>query len=821
MKNALVLILLLAMISFAFAQDTAGKNSLTGKILDAQTKLPLDKAIVRLSSTTKFFKESLSDTVGNFLFRQLPQGNYTVTIDFLNHQTFKRSLSITGNPSAKSIGVVLLQSQTDTLQGVTVTGTRAVVENKIDRLVYNVEKDLTSQGGVATDVLRKIPQVTVDASGNVELLGNPSVRFLINGKPSSLFGNSVADALQSIPVSQIQSIEVMTSPGAKYDATGTGGIINIVLKKNKLEGFNGLVNLTGGTRLQNGSVNLSWKRKNVGLNGFFNGSYQYSPQTKNYLSRQSLDTATGNNYMLSQNGTTDFSRSGQRSGIGLDWDITPLQSLSLSVSYDRYGLRNSGTSEQAQAMSNNSGMRIQQELSVRNASTTFDNYSMDLGLDYKKKFKRDKQELSFSYVYSFGTNKAAYNQQQFYQANSQLFAGSRSTNPGKDDLTEIALDYTHPVGENVLLEAGLKSQIENLQSNADVYTLNAASGTEQLDTKQSYQSTFKRQVYAAYASGNFSLLHFLAVQAGLRYEFTKNKGEYSNAKNLVIPDYNNLGPSIILSHKFKTGAVLKGSYAYRLERPQYRDLNPFINLTDPHTIITGNPLVKPEISHDYQLGLNKPIGKQNNINTALYYTRTRPDLKNYTRFYPVYKIGDSLYSNVNVTMRDNIASEARWGLNVSSSFVIASRLTLRNNLQAFNRQTTNPYSLPFVVSGWEYRINGNLMYQISKDWVGEAFGNYNSGVRWQGRTASFSSYTAAIRKSLFNAKGSIGITAVNAFNKYLKQRTEQTGTNFDAVTTRYIPYRSFGINFVYKFGNFKSIKPKTEDDYLTKPPVEN
>jgi outer membrane receptor protein involved in Fe transport len=151
-----------------------------------------------------------------------------------------------------------------TLQLVTVTSSKSIIENKPDRIIYNVDKDLTSQGGMATDVLKKIPQVTVDINGNVELLGNPSVQFLINGKPSAIFGNSITDALQSIPASQIQSIEVMTTPGAKYDATGTGGIINIILKKSKAEGYNGNISLSAGTRLENAAINASIKKNNIG-----------------------------------------------------------------------------------------------------------------------------------------------------------------------------------------------------------------------------------------------------------------------------------------------------------------------------------------------------------------------------------------------------------------------------------------------------------------------------------------------------------------------------------------------------------------------------
>ena len=157
------------------------------------------------------------------------------------------------------------------IQEVTVTGDRPVIENKIDKVVYNVANDVTSQGGLAVDVLKKVPNVTVDLEGNVELQGNSNIRFLINGKPSSIFGSSVSDALSSIPASQIKSIEAITSPGAKYDAQGTGGIINIILHDNKMKGISGNINLSAGTRLENGSANLNLRHNNIGFNAFFGG----------------------------------------------------------------------------------------------------------------------------------------------------------------------------------------------------------------------------------------------------------------------------------------------------------------------------------------------------------------------------------------------------------------------------------------------------------------------------------------------------------------------------------------------------------------------
>ena len=214
----------------------------------------------------------------------LAPGSYTLKIDFIGYQG--RTIgpfTVDGSAPTHLLGDIFLQKKVAELQSVTVTATRGLVENKIDKMVYNAEKDITSQGGVATDILKKVPMVSVDVDGNVELQGNANILFLINGKPSSIFGNNLTDALQSIPASQIKSIEVITSPGAKYDAEGTGGIINIVLKENRLKGINGNISLAAGSRLENGSLNLNAREGNFGMNAFFSGNAQLEATTLNHL----------------------------------------------------------------------------------------------------------------------------------------------------------------------------------------------------------------------------------------------------------------------------------------------------------------------------------------------------------------------------------------------------------------------------------------------------------------------------------------------------------------------------------------------------------
>ncbi|MGZ4001002.1 MAG: carboxypeptidase regulatory-like domain-containing protein, partial [Mucilaginibacter sp.] len=285
--------------------DDVAKGQLNGKVLDSVTKAPVSYATVSIfkqGSTTPFNGVVTGDD-GSFVVNNLALGDYRIVVDFIGYKKKTLPHVVIGKDAPNvSLGNILLASVQNQLNTVEIVAKAPIVENKIDKMVYNVANDLTSQGGTAADVLPKIPQVTVDIDGNVELQGNASILFLINGKPSSIFGASLADALQSIPASQIKSIEVITSPGAKYDANGTGGIINIVLKDSKIQGVNGSVNLSAGTRRENGSFNLNVRKGDFGINAFFNGGENINSTTINTANRLSFDSARTTSTNLLQSG---------------------------------------------------------------------------------------------------------------------------------------------------------------------------------------------------------------------------------------------------------------------------------------------------------------------------------------------------------------------------------------------------------------------------------------------------------------------------------------------------------------------------------------
>lgn len=811
----------------ANAQQTneikTGKFTISGIVLDSLSKETLEYATISLHNdvTQKVVAGMITSKKGNFKLENIKAGNYTLLIESIGYLPLQRKLTLSENAAeAFVVENVLLTKKTKELQTVTVNSTRQVIENKLDKIVFNVEKDLTTQGGMATDVLKKIPQVSVDINGNVELLGNPSIRFLINGMPSGIFGNSPADALQSIPASQIQSIEVITSPSAKYDAAGTGGIINIILKKTKLEGINGNVNMSLGTRLENATANLSWKKDNIGLNAYFSGNMQLTAATPYSMNRLAQNNGNGSTRFL-QESQSEFDRDGYKAGINMDWEISKKDNINIALDFNHFGNRTNGNFDQTFIQYNSIGTLLNTSNSLRFSDSKVSVNTIDQEVSYKRKLGKEDQVLEIFYAGSFSQNNTTYAQTQSYKTTHTNFAGANSYNPGKENEIEFGINYTVPLSKEIILETGVKTGFESILSNATVNVLNNTSGNYVVDPVQSFQSDFRRQVYAGYASIDAPLFSIFELKTGLRFEHTDNEAIYSNASKTAIPSYDNLAPSIILGYKINENQSLKFAYSYRIERPDFRDLNSFYNLSDPHNITTGNPNLQTEIGHNYELTYARKFDNGANINVLFYVQDNSPDIKPYVRFYQNLKIGDSTYADVTLTTRANIAAEVKTGVNISLSLPIAKKLNIRSNLFMFNRRLDNPADSPSVINAFGYRINLNATYQFSPTLAAEIFGNYNAGLVWQGRQPANYAYNFAIRKQFKNNKGSIGFVAVNPFNEFIKQENIQEVKNIYSTILRQVPYRSFGISFTYKFGKVKFSKPKEGDNFLYTPPNEN
>ena len=818
MKRGILGITLILTVLAVLAQDKIsykGHGNILGKIVDSLTNLPLQYATITLyaGGKSKPLNGTTSDAGGDFSLAKIPPGNYNLVIEFVGYQSINLNNVIVGQGhEVVSLNLIRLSKKSSTLQSVTVTAPEKLVENKIDKMVFNVEKDITSQTGVATDVLKKVPELSVDVDGNVELAGSTNIRFLIDGKPSTVFGSNITDVLQSIPASQIKSIEVITNPGAKYDAQGIGGIINIILKHSKAQGINGNVSLTGGTIFQNGSFNVNARKGKFGLNAFLNGNVRVTTTTPTSFQRISTDTVAKTIVLLRQDGRSDFSRHGFQTGIGFDWSINDKNSLSGALRYIAFGNHSKGSNNQLENIQNDGGSILSDITSINNTNSSFKQQGVDPSLNFKHNFKNKEQQLEIGIDGSFGNNLNVTGNDQYIQPKDSLIYGTRNNNPANESEYEMMIDYVQPLHKDVNLGIGGKFSGYDISSIADAKVWNANVNDYSYDSALSNDLNYHQKVYAGYAELNFPVGKMLDARIGGRYERTQINAFYTNSQKKIENGYNTFIPSIFLMKKVGDHQTLKLNFTIRINRPDYSDLNPFINTIDPKNVTKGNPNLKPEVWDRYEASYTNDLGRIGSFMITLFYRQSNGDIQPFIVYYPSIQVGDTTYTNVAVATQENIGVEDNGGTNLFFDLHPTEKFNIRSNIIVFYRHTINHIDTGYNSSSTIYRFNLNASYQFRGNFAAEFFGSFNSHHHEaQGFYPSFTSYSLALRKLFWNKKGSIALSANNFFTKYVDQRTDLYGPGFVSSYLRRVPYRSIGINFTWKFGKIEIKKEKEEE----------
>jgi ferric enterobactin receptor len=534
-------------------QEPGVHAGLTGKVIDSLSGEPLNYATVTLFLTAdkKPVNGSITDVKGMFSVNNISDGIYKVVIEYSGYKPFTFSNILVNRQNMPlDLKTITLVKKAVMLQTVTISAKPKIVENKIDKIVFNAEQDITSQSGVATDILKKVPQVSVDIDGNVELAGSTSVRFLINGKPSSAFGNNITDVLQSIPASQIKSIEVVTNPGAKYDAQGLGGIINIILKKNTARGINGNLSLTAGTRHENGSFNFNARNKGFGINAFFSGNTKLNsitPSVYDRVANSSLDSTTE---LLHQEGSSGLTRHGVETGLGFDWTYHTKNNFSGSVNYNNFGRSGSGYSNQSQQIFDAAGSLLSDIETLNKSASSFLFQNIDINLDYRRTFNKEGRELEISATNSFGNNSGLSNNNQYLLPEDSLIYGINNVNPGKEKENEISIDYAEPISEKVILGIGGKLNLYDINSSSAVTSFEPNNKAFLYDSTLSNSFRYRQKIYAAYTELSFPVGHLFDAKIGGRYERTDIDSYYSQAQQQInSPGYNTFVPSVFFLRK--------------------------------------------------------------------------------------------------------------------------------------------------------------------------------------------------------------------------------------------------------------------------------
>jgi len=789
----------------AVAAPVAPKGSakIVGYLLDSTDSKAVEFASVALinKTTGRPVDGTVADQVGKFTITKVAVGSYKLVASFLGYNSITIPVEITNKNDDKDLGVIRMGSNTQMLAEVTVEGQRALIEEKVDRTVYNAEKDQTNRGGDATDVLKKVPMLSVDLDGNPSLRGSSNIKVLINNKPSTILASNIADALKQIPADMIKTVEVITSPSARYDAEGSAGIINIVTKKNTLQGLTFSFDTSAGVRGSSLSMNGNFRNKTWGmsLGGYGRSQYNVNGQS------ESIQT-TLNNGFLTRNVQTSDTRSSGLFGnyqLGFDWDINKFNSITAS---SRIGFRNGNSWGDGLRQVRNDKL-----FSLRNTNSLDESANIDLNVDYTHTFAKPQKEFSILAMMSNNnrTNDFFNDIMNPNSSMSQIMNSIKNINGSVNKEATLQLDYQTPITKLQMIEFGAK--IIGRQVNSDYASFLNPTGNNpsnyikvNLANLPSNVFDYNQNILGTYFSYTLSTKSKWSMKLGGRYEYTDIEASFlkKEGQNLTIPPYGVLVPSFNMSKTFKSG-TWRFSFNRRIQRPGIQNLNPNVNATNPLSISQGNPNLSPEYANNYEINYSKFV-KQTYISTALF-VRNNTGAINQIRTV----IGDTVK-----TTSMNIGVENAYGMNININMNLSNKLMIGGGGDFSYMVLKNNVADPLMNASNQglqsnFRIFGN--YNIGNGWGAQLFSFYRANqILLQGTQGGFGIYSLSMKKDFKNKRGSIGIGAENFLTNGMTIRSETKTPLITQESTNILRNMNFKINLSYRFGkmSFSPTKKK-------------
>lgn len=639
------------------AQPAFRDVTLTGKVVDVDTRLPLEFAAVSLfeQADSSLANGIITDAAGLFSLEAAP-GLYFLKIEFLGYQSrILPDIELSGEEKVVDLGVINIEPQATLLGEVVVEAEASQVQMALDKKIYNVSKDLNAMGGTAQDILDNVPSVQVDVEGNVSLRGSNNVRILIDGKPSGLIGISGTGGLRQLQANLIDRVEVITNPSARYEAEGMAGIINIVLKKERQQGVNGSFDLTTGYPHNHMTAfNLNYRTDKLNL--FANSGLSY----RRFPSEGSLyqEVYRGDTTLL----TRQF-EDGERGGwggnlrLGADYFINPRNILTTAFTYRKGKENNEERIEYRDylfSLDNPTG------ISVRSDEETEKENNIEYALTYRRNFDREGQELVADLRYQDNSeNENSDLREQFFNPgwipSGQADLLQRSRNKEGERMLIGQIDYVHPIGEEGKFEAGWRSSIRRIRNDFLVEEW-ADDGWLPLPGL-SNDFRYDEDIHAAYLiygnkHGRFS------YQLGLRPELSLVTTELLQTGEVNDRRYLNLFPSTHVTYDLPADNAVQISYSRRLRRPRFHDLNPFFSFSDNRNFFAGNPDLDPEFTHSIEVGHLK-YWEQASLSSAVYFRHTDGEIERIRR---IQQDGTFL------TRPENLATEDAFGIDINASF---------------------------------------------------------------------------------------------------------------------------------------------------------
>lgn len=743
------------------AQNTI---SVTGKVLSIEQGKALEYVSVKLfqAADSSFQKGVFSGADGRFSISLNP-GSYYLQLSLAGYENeFIEAFELKPSQANFHLGTIRMQlPKTQQVKDIVVQGQKEVMEAGFDKKVYNVAEDLNVSGGTANDILNRLPSVEVDQDGGVLLRGQGSVTILIDGRPSSMSGGNGKTLLDALPANSIERVEIVTNPSAKYDPDGTSGIINIVLKKNKLLGFNGMVaanlasgNLNGGN-VGDGSVSLSYRNGNINVFGTYNARYLEGYRNNYNDIRQELSTGV---FTLDQNRTGTDLDAGQTFRVGADINLNPRNTIGFVATgsitqRDRTGdLWNAQLDTNAQVTN----------LWLRSSYDPTDRQNLDLNFNYKHDFKEERGNLIFDVNQSLGSEDIeGYYVNTYYNPDTSLSSlpilDQRLFNTDKNNITTAQADLTYLFAKlGIRTEAGLKAILRDQLVDTYSETLDNALNTYHEDTLANFLYGYKEQIYSLYGVVGKQIKRF-KMQAGLRAEKAYQIPNLISDSIRIVNDYFNFFPSAYLRYELKPKSELSLSYSRRIRRASANELNPFTNYSDPFNLQRGNPYLSPEYIHSYDLAYSLEKKKWT-LSSALFYRQSNGVISRFKEFYPD---NTSAVSYMNIAQTKALGSELILIFKPSPS--LRSTLSYNSNYTWF---ITNQAELPNR-QGFSHNVKWNTSYEFWKKTATLQLSvNYNGPrVTVQGIAQRRGPIDLAFEKKLANGNWTLGTRVTDIFDR--------------------------------------------------------
>lgn len=775
----------------------------TGTVLDKETKEPLEYATVSFFNkrTNKIETGGITDAKGNFSI-PVKAGVYTITIEYISYkkQTIpNREISLNEN-----IGTFYLDINLEALKAVEVIAERTTVELKLDKKIYNVGKDLTVSGGTVSDVLDNVPSVSVDVEGNVALRGNDNVRILINGKPSGLVGLNSTDALRQLPAESIERVEVITSPSARYDAEGTAGILNIILRRSKLQGLNGAVTTNVGHPKAGGiSGNINYR--NGDFNFFNTTGYSYSEGPGRAFNESFYNDGS----YLKENRNFDRTRKGLNTNFGVEWYINDSASLTTALIYKNSDNKNNSTNNILEIDKN--GIEKNR---LRFDPETEDDKTVQYSVNFDKQFNGDSQhKLTFDFQVENSTE----------DENSDIVQDGENVERvrtlEKQDRVLLQSDYVKPLGENGQFEMGYRGNFNQLDTD---YTLqNFVNGGFVLDNNVSNDLIYREYVNAAYTqygnkiSGKFNFLF------GLRMEDTRITINQIATNDLQRKNYLEWFPTVNLAYEFSKDESITLGFNRRIQRPRSRFINPFPSRSSATSLFQGNPDIDPSFSNTFDLGYIKKIGKVNLSSSAYFAHETNAFnfISEPTGDYYIFETNQTInendpnFDNLNqqynlVAIQRhtpiNMATNDRFGFEFTLSYRPSKKWFINSNFNLFQTKLQGTYNDVVYDNNnlsWFARLSNKYTLPGKIDWQTQLFYRGPSEDS-QNKREGMIFTSMALSKDLFKDQASITFNVRDLFNTAKRKMTTTTDIYFSKSEFQW-RQRSFNLSFTYRFNQQK------------------